>query len=117
MNINQAKKITALNSVTHVTSDGIVGGTLGGSVRQFIPDFKMEGMDGGAGIFIETSMPKDMILVINPNLVKVRYWLKPALTDFSSKAVDGNSYQVKTEYGFEIKNGTTAHGMITGLTV
>ena len=118
MNTNQAKKLTALNaSQTYVTTSGLINPQIGGSVKQFIPDFQIPGGASGGDIFIDTSMPKDMILVVNPDLVKIRYWKEVQQKDATPNGDDRILLRFLTEYGYEIKNGTTAHGMITGLNV
>ena len=118
MNYNQARKISALNTsgsnpIVYVQPRSNVAGE---AITQIYGD-----LPGNIGnVITEPNMPKDAILVVNMDMVEINYLAGRTLVDLDAKDAPADDYVMRrllTEFTFTIRNGTTAHGMITGLDV
>jgi hypothetical protein len=116
MNTNMARRVAAFNasSATNILLTDPTSTTVGNQVRTIRGD-----LGGITQVFVEPSMPKDCIFIINPDFIEVNWLEGRELTDIDCTVpnVDEVARRIMGEFSFTIKNGTTAHGLMTGLTV
>jgi hypothetical protein len=117
---NQARKISALNTsgsnpvVQKVEDDR----NLGGYISTFTGDLPV--MDGfRAKIVVEPNMLKDQIALVDLNRIEMNWLTGRNLKDMDATLPGGDYFKrrILGEATFTIKNGTTCHGLATGLTV
>lgn len=114
---NQARKISALNtSGTNpvVFKDNTVGQTLGNFVTAFIGDLPV---NGGlyAKVFVAQSMVKDQVAILDMNKIQLAVMRGLTMKDATQNGSDYDKQRLLTELTLQVKNGTKAHGIITGL--
>jgi len=117
MNTNQARRISAFN--TSGTNPIIMLDRSGTVTGNYVTQIQGD-LGGVTKMVVDTNMPKDTILIINPEMIEVNYLAGRRMADTDATPTDASDYIMRrllAEYSFTIKNGTTAHGMITGLTV
>lgn len=118
MNSNQARYISAFNSggTNPVVTIGQETTKVGSYVKQVVGD-----LPGNIStILVDPMMPKDCILLLNTDLLEINYLAGRTLTDLDNNKTEADDYisrRLLAEFSFTIRNGTTGHGMITGLTV
>lgn len=116
MNTNQARRVSAFNAGTAPLIMLDRSGTVTGSqVTQIQGD-----LGGVTKIVVDTNMPKDSVLIVNPDFIEINYLAGRRMMDLDATATEASDYiqrRLIAEFAFKIMNGTTAHGMITGVTV
>ena len=114
---NQARKISAFMTQDKVPANTKLA-TEGFAVNRFVGDIPaFSGNPYEAFVAVDPNLPKDRMLVLDLNRVA----LVPLRTFTDENAApEGADYfarRILGEYTLEIKNGQTAHGKATGLTV
>ena len=115
---NQAQKISAFDTSgsTNINRD-IDDTRTGRYVTNFVGDLPVMGANM-ARVVVEPNFPKDQLAVVDMDRVSLHAL---GSRSFTSKPVnadaDGVSKRITGEYTVKIKNGTKAHGLLTGLTV
>lgn len=116
---NQARRISALNtsgSNPTVFKD-INDRTLGGFTTAFIGDLPINDKGTVAKIFVAQNMAKDKVAVIDNNSIDMRVMRGLVAKDATTNGTDGQKERLITELTLEVRNATTAHGIITGLNI
>lgn len=116
---NQARRLTALNtsgSNPIVYKDNQVGQTLGNFVTSFIGDLPI---NGGlyAQVFVAQSMIKDQVAVLDMDRIKLAVMRGLVAKNATTPGSDYEAQRLLTELTVEVKNGTAAHGIATGLNI
>jgi hypothetical protein len=116
---NQARRLTALNtsgSNPIVYKGNEVGQTLGNFVTSFIGDLPI---NGGlyAQVFVAQSMVKDQLAVVDLDRVKLAVMRGLQAKNATQPGSDYDAQRLLTELTLEVKNGTAAHGIATGLSL
>lgn len=114
---NQARKISAFMTQDKVPVTTKLA-TEGFAVNRFVGDIPaFSGNPYEAFVAVDPNLPKDRLLVLDLNRISL-VPLRP-FTDMNA-APEGADYfarRILGEYTLEVKNGQTAHGKATGLTV
>jgi hypothetical protein len=118
-NTNQARKIstflTAANQPT-INKPDVPNQSAGFAISKVYGDLPLNAQFG-ATVAVDPQFPKDQLAIID--LTKVNWrWLR-GMTD-ENAAGNGDDYYARRilgELSLEVKNGTTSHGLATGLTV
>jgi hypothetical protein len=116
-NTNQARRIAALNmsGTNPIVMMGLSETTVGNTVTRIQGD-----LGGITNIVVDTSLAKDMVLLLNTDFIKVCYLDGRTIVDLDGEAAKSDDYvrrRLLGEFSFMIQNGGTAHAKITGLTV
>lgn len=118
MNANQARRMSkwAMSGTNPVVFYDRSATTFGSTITQFQGD-----LPGNISkIVIEPNMPTDCVFLLNSSLIEINYLAGRTMKDLdanSNEAEDFIARRLLAEFSFTIRNGQTAHGMITGLTV
>lgn len=115
---NQARKISAFNTTgSNPVMQFQRGDTSTGQyVTTFVSDL---GAANGfnARVFVDPNMPSDQVAIIDLNRVSVNYLRTLTDEDATPAGADYFMRRMLMEYTFEIRDGKTAHALLTGLTV
>lgn len=111
-NTNQARKISAFdNSLLSIQRGDMTSG-------KAIGTFQSDLVAGGAHtIVVDHTFPKDQIALLNLGLIKMRPMKTMTAENAALPGADYLKQRLLTELTLEVKNGTTAHALATGLTV
>lgn len=112
----QARLISALNTsgtnpVVMLTQDTSLAG------QQAVTAIKGDLPGIVTNIRVDNSIPSDVIYLINPSLIEINYMLPYTILDATAEGDDAITKILKAEFTFTIKNGTTAHAKISGLSL
>ena len=114
---NQARRISALNtsgSNPTVFKD-INDRTLGGYTTAFIGDLPINDGATVARIFVAQNMVKDKVAVLDINSIDAKVMRGLTAKDATTNGDDSEKQSLTAEVTLEVKNATSAHGIITGL--
>ena len=114
---NQARRISALNTSganPQVFKD-INDRTLGGFTTAFIGDLPISDKGTVAKIFVAQNMLKDKVAILDMNSISAKVMRGLTAKDATTNGTDGEKQRILTELTLEVKNATSAHGIITGL--
>jgi len=116
---NQARRISALNTSgsNPIVYKGNEDRTLGGFTTAFIGDLPINDGATVAKIFVAQNMIKDKVAVVDMNSVDAKVMRGLTAKDATTNGTDGDKQRIITELTLEVKNATSAHGIITGLNV
>lgn len=117
---NQARYISALNTAgsNPTVMKQSTDRSFGGYISSWVGDLPVQ-TGFMANIVVDPNFPKDQLAIVDMNRVKLVPLVDRSLTDEDATLAtyDGYSRRVLGEYTMEVKNGTTAHGLLTGLTL
>jgi hypothetical protein len=116
---NQARRISALNTagVNPTVFKDITDITLGGFTTAFIGDLPINDKGVVAKIFVAQNMAKDKIAILDRTKVATRVMRGLVSKDATANGTDGQKQRLIMESTLEVQNATSAHGIITGLTL
>lgn len=115
----QARKISALNTtgsnptVFKENNDRSVGNF----TTTFVGDLTLNGLGISAPIFTAQNMAQDKLAILDMNKVNLRVMSGLTSTDATANGTDGRKERLLTELTLEVQNATTAHGILTGLSL
>lgn len=118
-NTFQARKISGFNTsgtnpLTTVSSGSNTSGQL---ITQLNGDFAdVEGAFGGR-IIVEPELAQDVLLFLDLDKLKHRYWATLTDKDATTPGADFEQRRLLMEVSLEVKNGSTAHGYLRNLAV
>jgi hypothetical protein len=118
MNTNQARKVSAFlkaanEPIIYKNDSGFQ--TAGYAVNKFQGDLPTVNGSFITDVVVDPNFPKDQIAILNMNKIEMNY-LSPMIDmDATLPGFDGVQRRVLTETTMTVKDGTTAHGLITGL--
>lgn len=114
---NQGRKLSALN--TSGTNPTVFKAnddtTTGNYTTAFVGDLTLEDKGIVAPIFTGHNFPKDKVIIADMNDVNIRVMRGLTSTDAGKNGTDGETQRLLAEVTLEVKNATSAHGIITGL--
>lgn len=115
----QARKLSALN--TSGTNPTVFKAnedrTLGNFTTTFIGDLTLNGLGIAAPIFTAHNMAQDELAILDMSKVNLKVMRGVQAMDATTNGTDGRKERLITELTLEVQNATTAHGILTGLTL
>ena len=117
--IAQARRLSALNTAgTNPTVFKDIGDrTLGGYTTAFIGDLPINDAGTVAKVFVAQNMAKDKVVVADMDKVSLKVMDGLTTRDATTPGTDGLKQRLLAEMTLEVQNATSAHGIITGLTI
>jgi hypothetical protein len=118
-NVNQARRISGLatsssNPIINKPDDK--DQRIGNYVSEFVSDIPLPG-GLNARIFTNYNMPKDQVLFLDMSRIALKKLRPMEMLDAATKGTDAFKTRVITEITLQVKNGSQAHAIATGLTV
>lgn len=118
---NQARRISAFNTagsnpmVIDQRTDNM---TFGQYISKFIGDLPVQN-GFTANIVVDPNMLRDQVAILDMNRISINPLVDRSLQDedATSPGFDGYMRRIIGEYTMEVKNGASAHALLTGLTV
>lgn len=115
----QARKLSALNTSGNnpIVYKDNVDRSLGNFVSSFVGDMPIGNGAAVAEIFVAPNMAKDKVAIIDVDSINLKVMRGLIAEDATEKGADGEKQSLTTELTLEVKNATSAHGIVTGLTL
>lgn len=116
--VNQAQRISAFNTAGTNPVMYIPQGSqsTGGYISQFVSDIPVQ-TGFSATVIVDQNMPKDKIYILDLNKIRLG-WLRPITDENAANNGDDKfARRLLGEFTLEIKDGQTAHAVLTGLTI
>jgi hypothetical protein len=118
MNTNQARKVSAFlkaanEPIIYKNDSGFQ--TAGYAVNKFQGDLPTVNGSFITDVVVDPNFPKDQIAILNMNKIELNYLRQLKDEDATPKGYDGVQRRILTELTMTVKDGQTAHGLITGL--
>lgn len=119
MGIAQSRRLSALNTAgTNPTVfKDVTDRTLGGYTTQFVGDLPIDDRGTLAKVFVAQNMIKDAVVVADMDKVSLKVMDGLITKDATTPGTDGLKQRLISEMTLEVKNATSAHGIITGLNI
>lgn len=114
---NQARRLSALNTSgsNPIVYKDNTDRSIGNYTTTFVGDLPVNGGAVMAQIFSAQNMIKDQIAVLDMSKINLRFMRGLVLKDATTPGNDGEKKRLIAEPTLEVMNGTSCHGLITGL--